>query len=143
MSKPQSPRSRPAAEGRDGRSFFSRPKGEARSAQERPPRGERAAGDRGGRDSRPDERRDSRPTPRPSYDAPRGEGRGERAAFGDRREGSGRPTPRPSYEGGRGEGRGGERGSYNSDRREGQGRRIRARPTVPRAAKAVAVNAVP
>ena len=122
MSKPQSPRSRPAAEGRDGRSFFSRPKGEARSAQERPPRGERAAGDREGRDSRPDERRDSRPTPRPSYDAPRGEGRGERASFGDRREGSGRPTPRPSYEGGRGEGRGGERGSYNSDRREGQGR---------------------
>ena len=119
MSKPQSPRSRPAAEGRDGRSFFSRPKGEARSVQERAPRGERAAGDREGR---PDERRDSRPTPRPSYDAPRGEGRGERASFGDRREGSGRPTPRPSYEGGRGEGRGGERGSFNSDRREGQGR---------------------
>nr|WP_287931393.1 hypothetical protein [Achromobacter sp.] len=118
MSKPQSPRSRPAAEGRDGRSFFSRPKGEARGAQERAPRAERAAGDREGR---PDERRDSRPTPRPSYDAPRGEGRGERASFGDRREGSGRPTPRPAYEGGRGEGRG-ERGSYGSERREGQGR---------------------
>nr|WP_231891599.1 RsmB/NOP family class I SAM-dependent RNA methyltransferase [Achromobacter ruhlandii] len=124
MSKPQSPRSRPAAaggrsaEGRDGRSFFSRPKGEARAAQERAPRPERAAS---GREGRPDERRDSRPAPRPSYEAPRGEGRGERGSFGgDRREGSGRPTPRPSYEGGRGEGRG-ERGAYGSDRREGQG----------------------
>lgn len=118
MSKPQSSRSRPAvAEGRDGRSFFSRPKGEARGAQERAPRGERAAGGREGGQGRPDERRDSRPTPRPSYDA----SRGERASFGDRREGSGRPTPRPSYEGGRGEGRG-ERGSYGSERREGQGR---------------------
>nr|WP_253826991.1 RsmB/NOP family class I SAM-dependent RNA methyltransferase [Achromobacter ruhlandii] len=124
MSKPQSPRSRPAAaggrsaEGRDGRSFFSRPKGEARAAQERAPRPERAAS---GREGRPDERRDSRPAPRPSYEAPRGEGRGERGSFGgDRREGSARPTPRPSYEGGRGEGRG-ERGAYGSDRREGQG----------------------
>lgn len=75
MSKPQSPRSRPAAaggrsaEGRDGRSFFSRPKGEARAAQERAPRPERAAS---GREGRPDERRDSRPAPRPSYEAPRG-----------------------------------------------------------------------
>nr|WP_232732879.1 hypothetical protein [Achromobacter ruhlandii] len=125
MSKPQSPRSRPAAaggrsaEGRDGRSFFSRPKGEARAAPERAPRPERAAS---GREGRPDERRDSRPAPRPSYEAPRGEGRGERGSFGgDRREGSARPTPRPSYEGGRGEGRG-ERGAYGSDRREGQGR---------------------
>nr|WP_239666126.1 hypothetical protein [Achromobacter xylosoxidans] len=133
MSKPQSPRSRPAAAGeRDGRSFFSRPKGEARAAQERAPRPERAAG---GREGRSDERRDSRPTPRPSYDAPRGEGRGERGSFGgDRREGAGRPTPRPSYDAPRGErgaygsdrregqGRGGERGSFGSDRREGQGR---------------------
>ncbi|MCM2572547.1 hypothetical protein NAT65_15795 [Achromobacter xylosoxidans] len=136
MSKPQSPRSRPAAAGeRDGRSFFSRPKGEARAAQERAPRPERAAGGREGRDGRSDERRDSRPTPRPSYDAPRGEGRGERGSFGgDRREGAGRPTPRPSYDAPRGErgaygsdrregqGRGGERGSFGSDRREGQGR---------------------
>ncbi len=136
MSKPQSPRSRPAAPGeRDGRSFFSRPKGEARAAQERAPRPERAAGGREGRDGRSDERRDSRPTPRPSYDAPRGEGRGERGSFGgDRREGAGRPTPRPSYDAPRGErgaygsdrregqGRGGERGSFGSDRREGQGR---------------------
>ncbi|CUJ08158.1 Ribosomal RNA small subunit methyltransferase B [Achromobacter dolens] len=133
MSKPQSPRSRPAAAGeRDGRSFFSRPKGEARAAQERAPRPERAAG---GREGRSDERRDSRPTPRPSYDAPRGEGRGERGSFGgDRREGSGRPTPRPSYDAPRGErgsygserregqGHGGERGSFGSDRREGYGR---------------------
>nr|WP_238865581.1 hypothetical protein [Achromobacter xylosoxidans] len=136
MSKPQSPRSRPAAAGeRDGRSFFSRPKGEARAAQERASRPERAAGGREGRDGRSDERRDSRPTPRPSYDAPRGEGRGERGSFGgDRREGAGRPTPRPSYDAPRGErgaygsdrregqGRGGERGSFGSDRREGQGR---------------------
>ncbi len=133
MSKPQSPRSRPAAAGeRDGRSFFSRPKGEARVAQDRAPRPERAAG---GREGRSDERRDSRPTPRPSYDAPRGEGRGERGSFGgDRREGSGRPTPRPSYDAPRGErgsygserregqGHGGERGSFGSDRREGYGR---------------------
>ncbi len=138
MSKPQSPRSRPAAAGeRDGRSFFSRPKGEARAAQERAPRPERAAGGREGRDGRSDERRDSRPTPRPSYDAPRGEGRGERGSFGgDRREGAGRPTPRPSYDAprgergaygsdrreGQGQGRGGERGSFGSDRREGYGR---------------------
>nr|WP_236747827.1 hypothetical protein [Achromobacter xylosoxidans] len=136
MSKPQSPRSRPAAAGeRDGRSFFSRPKGEARAAQERAPRPERATGGREGREGRSDERRDSRPTPRPSYDAPRGEGRGERGSFGgDRREGAGRPTPRPSYDAPRGErgaygsdrregqGRGGERGSFGSDRREGQGR---------------------
>ncbi len=137
MSKPQSPRSRPAAAGeRDGRSFFSRPKGEARAAQERAPRPERAAGGREGREGRSDERRDSRPTPRPSYDAPRGErgaygsdrregqGRGgERGSFGsDRREGQGRPDSRPSYGSPRGEGRGGERGSFGSDRREGQGR---------------------
>ncbi|CUI56453.1 Ribosomal RNA small subunit methyltransferase B [Achromobacter xylosoxidans] len=138
MSKPQSPRSRPAAAGeRDGRSFFSRPKGEARAAQERAPRPERAAGGREGRDGRSDERRDSRPTPRPSYNAPRGEGRGERGSFGgDRREGAGRPTPRPSYDAprgergaygsdrreGQGQGRGGERGSFGSDRREGYGR---------------------
>ncbi|CUJ04002.1 Ribosomal RNA small subunit methyltransferase B [Achromobacter xylosoxidans] len=133
MSKPQSPRSRPAAAGeRDGRSFFSRPKGEARAAQERAPRPERAAGGREGREGRSDERRDSRP----SYDAPRGErgaygsdrregqGRGgERGSFGsDRREGQGRPDSRPSYGSPRGEGRGGERGSFGSDRREGQGR---------------------
>ncbi|GAB1838161.1 hypothetical protein MyNCGM121_49430 [Achromobacter xylosoxidans] len=137
MSKPQSPRSRPAAAGeRDGRSFFSRPKGEARAAQERAPRPERATGGREGREGRSDERRDSRPTPRPSYDAPRGErgaygsdrregqGRGgERGSFGsDRREGQGRPDSRPSYGSPRGEGRGGERGSFGSDRREGQGR---------------------
>lgn len=123
MSKPQTPRSRPAAtggrsaEGRDGRSFFSRPKGEARTAQERAPRAERAVGGRDG-EGRPDERRDSRPAPRPSYDAARGEGRGERGSVGgDRREGAGRPTPRPSYDASRG-----ERGSYSPDRREGQGR---------------------
>lgn len=138
MSKPQSPRSRPAAAGeRDGRSFFSRPKGEARAAQERAPRPERAAGGREGREGRSDERRDSRPTPRPSYDAPRGErgaygsdrregqGRGgERGSFGsDRREGQGRPDSRPSYGSPRGEGRDGERGFHGSDRREGQGQR--------------------
>ncbi|EGP42753.1 NOL1/NOP2/sun family protein, partial [Achromobacter insuavis AXX-A] len=61
---------------------------------------------------------------RPSYGAPRGEGRGgDRGSFNsDRREGQGRPDSRPSYGSPRGEGRGGERGSYNSDRREGQGR---------------------
>jgi 16S rRNA (cytosine967-C5)-methyltransferase len=134
MTKPQSPRSRPAgtpraaSEGRDGRSFFSRPKGDAREAPQR----ERS--DRG-RDERPS-RDAGRPAPRPSFDAPRGENRGEnrgeRGAFGgERREGQGRPTPRPSYDaprgenrgnGPRGDSRGGERGSYSSDRREGQGR---------------------
>ncbi|CAB3871238.1 Ribosomal RNA small subunit methyltransferase B [Achromobacter deleyi] len=144
MSKPQSPRSRPAgapraaAEGRDGRSFFSRPKGESRDAapRERAPRDERAGGreDRGsfGSERREErgnfgaERREGqgRPAPRPSYDAPRGDNRGgQRGSFGsERREGQGRPTPRPSYDAPRGDGRGGERGSYGSDRREGQGR---------------------
>ncbi len=111
MTKPQSPRSRPAgAEGRDGRSFFSRPKGDARAP---------AARD-SSRDGSREDRSGGRPTPRPSYDAPRGEGRGgERASYGsDRREG--RPSPRPSYDPARGEGRGGERASFGSERREGR-----------------------
>ncbi|MBD9429725.1 hypothetical protein IB257_07230 [Achromobacter sp. ACM03] len=119
MTKPQSPRSRPAgaaraaSEGRDGRSFFSRPKGEARAPIARDSaRDERSGGSR-------DERSAGRPTPRPSYDAPRGEGRGgERGSYGsDRREG--RPSPRPSFDPARGEGRG-ERGSYGSERRDGR-----------------------
>ena len=125
MTKPQSPRSRPAgspraaSEGRDGRSFFSRPKGEAREAPVRE-RAERGREERPSRDA-------GRPAPRPSFDAPRGEGRGERGGFGgDRREGQGqgqgRPAPRPSYDAPRGENRGGERGSYGSERREGSGR---------------------
>ena len=133
MTKPQSPRSRPAgtpraaSEGRDGRSFFSRPKGDAREAPQRD-RNDRARDERPNRDA-------GRPAPRPSFDAPRGENRGEnrgeRGSFGgDRRADQGRPTPRPSYDaprgenrsgGPRGDSRGGERGSYNSDRREGQG----------------------
>ncbi|MDH0738181.1 hypothetical protein N5D93_20350 [Achromobacter spanius] len=122
MTKPQSPRSRPAgspraaSEGRDGRSFFSRPKGEAREAPVRE-RAERGREERPSRDA-------GRPAPRPSFDAPRGEGRGERGGFGgDRREGQGqgRPAPRPSYDAPRGENRGGERGSYGSERRGGQG----------------------
>jgi 16S rRNA (cytosine967-C5)-methyltransferase len=127
MTKPQSPRSRPAgspraaSEGRDGRSFFSRPKGEAREAPVRE-RAERGREERPSRDA-------GRPAPRPSFDAPRGESRGERGGFGgDRREGQGqgqgqgRPAPRPSYDAPRGENRGGERGSYGSERREGSGR---------------------
>nr|WP_255444388.1 hypothetical protein [Achromobacter sp. LC458] len=138
MTKPQSPRSRPAgspraaSEGRDGRSFFSRPKGEAREAPAREQRTER------GRDERP-ARDAGRPAPRASFDAQRGEGRGEgragargdrgsfggdRGSFGgDRREGQGqgRPAPRPSYDAPRGENRGGERGSYGAERRGGQG----------------------
>ncbi|WLW64248.1 hypothetical protein RA224_12720 [Achromobacter aegrifaciens] len=120
MTKPQSPRSRPAgaaraaSEGRDGRSFFSRPKGDARAPIARDSaRDDRSGGSR-------DERSGGRPTPRPSYDAPRGEGRGgERGSYGsDRREG--RPSPRPSFDPARGEGRGGERASYGSERREGR-----------------------
>ena len=120
MTKPQSPRSRPAgaaraaSEGRDGRSFFSRPKGDARAPAARDSvRDERSGGSR-------DERPSGRPTPRPSYDAPRGEGRGgERASYGSERR-EGRPGPRPSYDAPRGEGRGGERASYGSERREGR-----------------------
>jgi len=140
MTKPQSPRSRPAgspraaSEGRDGRSFFSRPKGEAREAPSRE-RNERVREERPSRDS-------GRPAPRASFDAPRGEGRSERGSFGgDRREGQGRPAPRPSYDaprgdnrgGPRGDSRGGERGSYGSERgserREGQGGRPDSRPS--------------
>ena len=136
MTKPQSPRSRPAgspraaSEGRDGRSFFSRPKGEAREAPSRE-RNERVREERPSRDS-------GRPAPRASFDAPRGEGRSERGSFGgDRREGQGRPAPRPSYDaprgdnrgGPRGDSRGGERGSYGSDSREGQGGRPDSRPS--------------
>ncbi len=133
MTKPQSPRSRPAgtpraaSEGRDGRSFFSRPKGDAREAPQRD-RNDRARDERPGRDA-------GRPAPRPSFDAPRGENRGEnrgeRGSFGgDRRADQGRPTPRPSYDaprgenrsgGPRGDSRGGERASYGSERREYQG----------------------
>nr|WP_239501024.1 RsmB/NOP family class I SAM-dependent RNA methyltransferase [Achromobacter insolitus] len=149
MTKPQSPRSRPAgaaraaSEGRDGRSFFSRPKGDARapiardSARDdrsggsrdersggrptpRPsydaPRGEGRGGERGSYGS---DRREGRPSPRPSFDPTRGEGRGERASYGSERH-EGRPGPRPSYDAPRGEGRGGERGSYGSERREGR-----------------------
>ncbi|MNW87427.1 Ribosomal RNA small subunit methyltransferase B [compost metagenome] len=119
MTKPQSPRSRPAgtpraaSEGRDGRSFFSRPKGDAREAPQRE-RGERVREERPG----------GRPAARPSFDAPRGENRGgERGSYSpERREGQGRPDSRPSQGGTRGENRGGERGSYNPERREGQGR---------------------
>nr|WP_233461761.1 RsmB/NOP family class I SAM-dependent RNA methyltransferase [Achromobacter insolitus] len=149
MTKPQSPRSRPAgaaraaSEGRDGRSFFSRPKGDARapiardSARDdrsggsrdersggrptpRPsydaPRGEGRGGERGAYGA---DRREGRPSPRPSFDPTRGEGRGERASYGSERH-EGRPGPRPSYDAPRGEGRGGERGSYGSERREGR-----------------------
>ncbi|CAB3955289.1 Ribosomal RNA small subunit methyltransferase B [Achromobacter insolitus] len=149
MTKPQSPRSRPAgaaraaSEGRDGRSFFSRPKGDARapiardSARDdrsggsrdersggrptpRPsydaPRGEGRGGERGAYGA---DRREGRPSPRPSFDPTRGEGRGERASYGSERH-EGRPGPRPSYDASRGEGRGGERGSYGSERREGR-----------------------
>ncbi|MNQ14002.1 Ribosomal RNA small subunit methyltransferase B [compost metagenome] len=119
MTKPQSPRSRPAgtpraaSEGRDGRSFFSRPKGDAREAPQRE-RGERVREERPG----------GRPAARPSFDAPRGENRGgERGSYSpERREGQGRPDSRPSHGGPRGENRGGERGSYSPERREGQGR---------------------
>ncbi len=147
MTKPQSPRSRPAgaaraaSEGRDGRSIFSRPKGDARapiardSARDdrsggsrdersggrptpRPsydaPRGEGRGGERGAYGA---DRREGRPSPRPSFDPTRGEGRGERASYGSERH-EGRPGPRPSYDAPRGEGRGGERGSYGSERRE-------------------------
>ncbi|CAB3641033.1 Ribosomal RNA small subunit methyltransferase B [Achromobacter pestifer] len=129
MTKPQSPRSRPAgtpraaSEGRDGRSFFSRPKGDARETPQRE-RGERVRDERPSRDG-------ARPAPRPSFDAPRGDNR-ERGSFGgDRREGQGRPGPRPSFDaprgenrggGQRGDSRGGDRPSYGSERREGQGR---------------------
>ena len=79
MSKPQSPRSRPAgapraaAEGRDGRSFFSRPKGESRDAapRERAPRDERASG-REDRGSFGSERREERG----NFGAERREGQG-------------------------------------------------------------------
>lgn len=68
MSKPQSPRSRPAAakagEGRDGRSFFSRPKGEARATVERSERPARASGPDGGRGGHAE--------PRARRDAPAG-----------------------------------------------------------------------
>jgi 16S rRNA (cytosine967-C5)-methyltransferase len=120
MTKSQSPRSRPAgaqqaaSEGRDGRSFFSRPKGEARQAPER------------GREGRPGGKREERSDSRPSQDAPRGSDRndrgGERASYGaERREG--RPGQRPSYDAPRGgdrNDRGGERASYGSERREGR-----------------------
>ncbi|HEY9275253.1 MAG TPA: hypothetical protein VIR09_30115 [Achromobacter sp.] len=123
MTKPQSPRSRPAgaargaSEGRDGRSFFSRPKGDARDVRA-PNARDGAREDRSG-GSR-DERSGARPAPRPSYDAPRGESRGgERASYGSERR-EGRPGARPSYDAPRGENRGGERASYGSERREGR-----------------------
>ncbi|MGB3817171.1 MAG: RsmB/NOP family class I SAM-dependent RNA methyltransferase, partial [Achromobacter pulmonis] len=82
---------------------------------------------RGERGSYSPDRREGqgRPDSRPSYGSPRGEGRGgDRGSFAaDRREGAGRPDSRPSYGAPRGEGRGGERGSAGSDRREGQGQR--------------------
>ncbi len=141
MTKPQSPRSRPAgssraaSEGRDGRSFFSRPKGDARESlpRERAERGDRPREDRGGerggdRGSYGSERREGpgRQDTRSSFGGgQRGEGRGgDRGSYGaERREGQGRQDTRSSFGGGqRGEGRGGERGSYGSERREGQGR---------------------
>ncbi len=121
MTKPQSPRSRPAgaaraaSEGRDGRSFFSRPKGDARAPTARDNGREDRSG--GSRDERSG---GARPAPRPSYDAPRGEGRGgERGSYGSERR-EGRPSPRPSFDPSRGEGRGGERASQGSERREGR-----------------------
>ena len=150
MTKPQSPRSRlagsfgAATEGRDGRSFFSRPKGDARkpAPRDRSESGDRARDDRGGdrggygqergearggdRNSYGQDRREGqgRPDSRSSFGGPRGEGRGsDRNSYGqDRREGQGRPDSRSSFGGQRGEGRGGDRGSYGQDRREGQGR---------------------
>ncbi len=146
MTKPQSPRSRlagsygAATEGRDGRSFFSRPKGDARkpAPRDRSESGDRARDDRGGhgqdrsearggdRNSYGQDRREGqgRPDSRPSFGGARGEGRsGDRNSYGqDRREGQGRPDSRASFGGPRGEGRGGDRNSYGQDRREGQGR---------------------
>ncbi|CAB3852394.1 Ribosomal RNA small subunit methyltransferase B [Achromobacter mucicolens] len=150
MTKPQSPRSRlagsfgAATEGRDGRSFFSRPKGDARkpAPRDRSESGDRARDDRGGdrggygqergearggdRNSYGQDRREGqgRPDSRSSFGGPRGEGRGgDRNSYGqDRREGQGRPDSRSSFGGPRGEGRGGDRNSYSQDRREGQGR---------------------
>ena len=150
MTKPQSPRSRlagsfgAATEGRDGRSFFSRPKGDARkpAPRDRADSGDRARDDRGGdrggygqergearggdRNSYGHDRREGqgRPGSRSSFGGPRGEGRGgDRNSYGqDRREGQGRPDSRSSFGGPRGEGRGGDRNSYGQDRREGQGR---------------------
>ena len=150
MTKPQSPRSRlagsfgAATEGRDGRSFFSRPKGDARkpAPRDRSESGDRARDDRGGdrggygqergearggdRNSYGQDRREGqgRPDSRSSFGGPRGEARGgDRNSYGqDRREGQGRPDSRSSFGGQRGEGRGGDRNSYSQDRREGQGR---------------------
>ena len=150
MTKPQSPRSRlagsfgAATEGRDGRSFFSRPKGDARkpAPRDRADSGDRARDDRGGdrggygqergearggdRNSYGQDRREGqgRPDSRSSFGGQRGEGRGgDRNSYGqDRREGQGRPDSRSSFGGPRGEGRGGDRNSYGQDRREGQGR---------------------
>ncbi|CAB3699786.1 Ribosomal RNA small subunit methyltransferase B [Achromobacter animicus] len=146
MTKPQSPRSRPAgsfgaaSEGRDGRSFFSRPKGDARkpAPRDRAESGDRArderTSDRGGYGQDRGEGR-GRPDSRSSFGGQRNEGRGsERGSYSqDRREGQGRPDSRSSFGGqrgegrgsygqDRGEGRGSERGSYSQDRREGQGR---------------------
>ncbi len=142
MTKPQSPRSRPAGsfgaatEGRDGRSFFSRPKGDARKpvSRDRAEPADRAREERGQRgDSRGSERGSyaqdrregqGRPDSRPSFGGQRGDSRGgDRGSYSqDRREGQGRPDSRPSFGGQRGDSRGGERGSYGQDRREGQGR---------------------
>ena len=150
MTKPQSPRSRlagsfgAATEGRDGRSFFSRPKGDARkpAPRDRSESGDRARDDRGGdrggygqergearggdRNSYGQDRREGqgRPDSRSSFGGQRGEGRGgDRNSYSqDRREGQGRPDSRSSFGGPRGEGRGGDRNSYGQDRREGQGR---------------------
>lgn len=129
MTKPQSPRSRPAgsfgaaSEGRDGRSFFSRPKGDARkpAPRDRAETGDRArderSGDRGGYGQERGEGR-GRPESRSSFGGQRGEGRGspgqdrgERGTYSQER------GERGSYSQGRG-----ERGSYSQDRREGQGR---------------------
>lgn len=131
MTKPQSPRSRlagsfgAATEGRDGRSFFSRPKGDARkpAPRDRADSGDRARDDRGGYGQERGEGQ-GRPDSRASSGGQRGEARGgDRNSYGqDRREGQGRPDSRSSFGGQRGEGRGGDRNSYGQDRREGQGR---------------------
>ena len=142
MTKPQSPRSRPAGsfgaatEGRDGRSFFSRPKGDARKpvSRDRAEPADRAREERGQRgDSRGSERGSyaqdrregqGRPDSRPSFGGQRGDSRGgDRGSYSqDRREGQGRPDTRSSFGGPRGDSRGSDRGSYGQDRREGQGR---------------------
>lgn len=133
MTKPQSPRSRlagsygAATEGRDGRSFFSRPKGDARkpAPRDRSESGDRARDDRGGdRGGYGQDRGESRgrSESRSAFGGQRGESRGaERGSYGQER-GQSRGAERGSYGQDRGEGRGGDRNAYGQERREGQGR---------------------